>query len=408
MCAVVLSILECGAQIRYDDYFTNDRMRLDMVMAGNAKTQSIWLESVNFEKDWSGTRTNLISPFDYGEYNYEVFDIKSGKKIFSLGFCTLFSEWRTTEEATRLDKAFAHSFRFPWPKAPVRVVFNERQFENGRMKAIASFDIDPSDLSINRGISNDFKVTAIQDKGPVDKKVDIVFMADGYTAEEMPKFISDVKRMTEYLFSIEPYKSRREDFNIWAVESISEDSGPDIPQDGIWKNTVVNSNFYTFYTDRYLTAGNQTTVARLSSNAPCDALYVIVNTSKYGGGGIYNSYALCASDSKWNQEVMIHEFGHSFAGLGDEYFDSEEPYDDNMYNLKVECWEPNITTMVDFDRKWKDMVGKDGVGIFEGGGYSVKNIFRPREDCKMRTNKIEDFCPVCRKAINQMIDYYCK
>jgi IgA Peptidase M64. len=206
---------------------------------------------------------------------------------------------------------------------------------------------------------------------------------------------------------MEPYKSRKNDFNIWAVESVSEDSGTDFPHKNIWKNTAANSNFYTFRIDRYLTAPNQTDVCKLASNAPYDALYVIVNTSVYGGGGIYNFYGLSMSDDKYESEVFVHEFGHSFAGLGDEYYDSETAYD-GFYNLKVEPWEPNITTMVNFSAKWKDMVGKNGVGIYEGGGYMTKGVFRPREDCRMKTNTANDFCPVCQKAIRKMIDAYTK
>lgn len=405
---IAATCLSSPAQVNYDDWFTADRMRLDMVLTGNAREQSIWLESVNFEKKWSGTKENLIYPFDYGEYRMEVFDKASGKLIYSTGFSTLFFEWRTTDEAKKLGKAFSHSFRFPYPKAPVTVTFSERLYDTGKMSPLASFDIDPSDKAIIRENFNDLKVVEIQNNGDINKKVDIVFIADGYTAEQMPDFIDDVKRMTEYLFTLEPYKSRRSDFNVWAVESVSAESGPDIPHHDKWSNTIVESSFYTFYIDRYLTVTDQKSVAKLAANAPCDALYVITNTEKYGGGGIFNSYALCASDSKWNEEVMIHEFGHSFAGLGDEYYESEVAYND-MYNLKVECWEPNITTMVDFDKKWKDMMGKEGVGLHEGGGYASKGIFRPREECRMKSNHgAPDFCPVCRRTISRMIDYFCK
>ena len=113
------------------------------------------------------------------------------------------------------------------------------------------------------------------------------------------------------------------------------------------------------------------------------------------------------SDHKYEAEVFVHEFGHSFAGLGDEYYDSETSYED-FYNIKIEPWEPNITTKVNFAEKWEDMVGTNGVGLFEGGGYMAKGIFRPREDCRMKTNTAKDFCPVCQRAINRMIDIYTK
>ena len=219
-----------------------------------------------------------------------------------------------------------------------------------------------------------------------------------------------------------PYNRHKEDFNIWAVESISEESGTDIPHEGVWKKTVANSNFYTFRSDRYLTAQNQKTICQIATAAPYDALYVIVNNEKYGGGGIYNFYGLSASDCPWALEVFVHEFGHSFAGLGDEYYDSSTSYEE-FYNIKIEPWEPNITTLVNFDAKWKDMLPagtavptapladkKDNVtiGVYEGGGYMAKGIYRPVMDCRMKTNQAHGFCPVCQRAIEKMIEYYCK
>lgn len=404
-CALGLSSFTEAAAQKYEDYFTPDRLRVDLVFAGNARQQGVWLESLNFEQGWSGTREHLVPPFDYGEYRIDLYE--GDVLIFSSGFSSLFFEWRTTPEAVTEDRAFCQSVRIPMPARPVTMTVSSRSFDTGKFVEMKSFAIDPSDLSINREKANDWKVGCIQYNGPVGNKVDLVFIAEGYTREQMPKFLSDVRRMTDYLFSMEPYRSRRSDFNVWAVESESADPGPDIPHEGVWNNTVACSTFYTFHTDRYLTSPNHKTVAQLACNAPCDAMYVLVNTDKYGGGGIYGFYGLCASDARFNREVFIHELGHSFAGLGDEYFDSETAYND-MYNLKIENWEPNITTRVDFASKWQDMVGVRGVGLFEGGGYSAKGIWRPREDCRMKTNTAEDFCPVCQRAINLMIDYYCK
>ena len=262
-------------------------------------------------------------------------------------------------------------------------------------------------MSINCESENDFEVVSLINNGDKSKKVDLLFVAEGYTANEMDKFIKDAQKFTGYLFNTEPYKSRKDDFNIWAVKSISKDSGPDIPHQGIWKQTVLESNFYTFKIDRYLTAPEYSLIASAASNAPFDAIYVIVNTDKYGGGGIYNYYALSMSDHPTESMVFVHEFGHSFAGLGDEYYTSEVSYED-FYNLKVEPWEPNLTTKVHFDAKWKDMMEKDGVDLYEGGGYMAKGIFRPAQDCRMKTNTAPSFCPVCIRAINRMIDYYTK
>jgi|SRR5574344_57224 hypothetical protein len=419
------------SQPSYDKYFTPERMRIDLVFAGDAKSQHIYLDGLKKESTWSGSKVNLIDPFQYGEYYLEVREmvpaakgdtvLVAGNIIYSKGFNTLFQEWRTTVEAKELQRAFNSAYWIPYPKHPVQISVSERVKATGKFNRIFSMRADPKDKLINCEKENHFKVDTILYNGNISNKMDLLFVAEGYTAEQMDKFKADVQKMADYLFTMEPYKGRKNDINIWAVESISQEQGPDIPHHDIWKNTAACSNFFTFRTDRYLTAPNQQLICKLASNAPCDALYVLVNTDKYGGGGIYNFYGLCASDGRFNKEVFIHEFGHSFAGLGDEYFDSSTAYDEEFYNLKTEPWEPNITTLVDFGAKWKGMLKKgtpiptpatdvksDELGVYEGGGYMTKGIFRPRMDCRMKTNTSKDFCPVCQKAISDMIDYYCK
>lgn len=404
--------------VDYDAHFTGERLRLDLIFAGNSTKQEIFLAGMKKEDTWAGSKQNLIDYFGYGEYFFEVY---SGKEIiYSKGFCTLFQEWRTTAEAAKVSKAFTNSVWMPFPKETVKVVFYDRVKKTGKFSELFSFSIDPTDKMINCEKENNYKVSSIQLSGEPENKVDILFIAEGYTAKEMKKFLKDCRKFTEYLFSMEPYKGRRDDFNIWAVESISQESGTDIPNKDIWKNTIALSNFYTFYTDRYLTAPDQTAIASLASNAPFDALFVVVNEEKYGGGGIYNFYGLGTSDHRLSNEVFIHEFGHSFAGLGDEYYDSSTAYED-FYNLAVEPWEPNITTLVNFGAKWKDLILPstpqptpndstylDVVGLFEGGGYMTKGIYRPYLDCRMKTNTAKGFCPACQRAINAMIDFYCK
>lgn len=406
-------------KINYDDHFTGDRLRIDFVFAGNATSQNVYLDGLKMESAWSGSRTSLIAPFDYGEYRLEV-KAKDGKLIYSTGFNNLFQEWRTTAEAAVTPRAFSGSCRIPFPKESVAVIVSEREKQTGKFRQIASFQIDPQDKLINRERENNYKTISLHHSGEPANKVDLLFIAEGYTAEQMDKFRADAQRFVKYLFETEPYKSRKSDFNIWAVESVSSEAGPDIPQQGIWKNTAAASNFYTFRLDRYLTAPDHKKVSSIASESPCDAMYVIVNTDKYGGGGIYNYYGLSMADHPTASQVFVHEFGHSFAGLGDEYYASEVAYED-FYNLKTEPWEPNLTTLVDFDRKWKKMIDKntpvptpnDGkfngvTGVFEGGGYMTKGIYRPALDCRMKSNTAPGFCEVCVKAIGDMIDYYTK
>ena len=412
---VQLSILTYAQE--YDKYFTPDRLRVDLVFAGDAYRQNVYMDGLTKESNFSGSKTNLLDPFGYGEYYLEV-KTPQGETIYSKGFNTLFQEWRTIDEAKTTAKSFNSSYIIPFPKDTVNLVISERVKESGEFAPMYTFQIDPNDKLINAEKSNNFNVVSILNNGDPAKKVDLLFIAEGYTAAEMDKFRKDAQKFSEYLFEMEPYKSRKSDFNVWAVESISNESGTDIPHQDIWKNTVANSNFFTFKIDRYLTAPDQKLISQIASNSPYDALYVIVNTEKYGGGGIYNFYGLSMADHKTEAPVFVHELGHSFAGLGDEYYESETAYND-FYNLKTEPWEPNVTTLVNFDSKWKDLIKEgtpvptpnskdylDVVGLFEGGGYVSKGVYRPYFECRMKNNTAKDFCPACQRAINKMIDYY--
>ena len=394
----------------YDTYFTPDRLRVDFILAGNAQEQHAYLSGLRKECAWAGSRASLIDPFRYGEY---MFEVRSGDTlIYSKGFSTLFQEWRTTAEAREVSKAYTQTVWMPFPKDDVRITLSERVKETGGFREIFSCNVDPADALISHEAAPDYTVTPLLTYGDMEHKVDLLFVAEGYTEKEMYKFHRDCRRFMKYLFTMEPYKSRRRDFNLKALDVVSRERGTDIPNRDIWKNTALNSHFHTFYIDRYLTVPDHKAIADNVSGVPFDVLFIVVNENEYGGGGIYNSYALGTARDRQSYKVFIHEFGHSFAGLGDEYYTSEVAYE-NFYNLETEPWEPNLTTLVDFDSKWKDMIDsgewpEEQVGIHEGGGYMAKGVYRSREDCRMHTNTAPDFCPVCQRAISRMIDYYCK
>ena len=395
--------------VEYDEYFTTERLRVDFILAGDRDSQQAFLADLKKECEWAGSHGSLIDPFRYGEYMFEAWD--GERLVYSKGFSALFLEWRTTAQAEEVSKAFTQSVWMPFPRKPLRITLSERVKATGEFRQMFSCMVDPEDALIKRNPASGAETTTLLRSGDMEDKVDLLFVAEGYTADEMDKFHADCRRLMDSLFTMEPYKSRKDDFNISALDVVSAGSGTDIPHKGIWKDTAMESHYYTFYIDRYLTLPDHTAIADNVSGALFDALYVVVNDSGYGGGGIYNSYGMGTSDNALADKLFIHEFGHSFAGLGDEYYDDSVAYQD-MYNLKTEPWEPNITTLVDFGSKWKDMLDSgeyDGlIGIYEGGGYTAKGIYRPREDCRMRTNVSGDFCPVCRRAINRMIDYYTK
>ncbi len=400
----------------FDQWFDEGVMRVDLMFSGTADESTYAYSGLKKEQYYSGSKSVLVDPFDYGDHKFEVRDIESGTLIFSYTYCTLFREWQTTSEAKDVRRAYNHVLRFPWPRAAVKVEIFDRSWEGDFVSAWTG-QFNPSSIYADPSIPALFKSVDLEINGSPEEKIDILFLAEGYTEEEMDKFLADAERSAGYIFSEEPFKSMRESFNIRAVKSVSEDSGTDIPGQSIWKNTIMNSSFFTFGIERYMTTMDYASVCDVASNTHYDQIYILVNTDKYGGGGMYNLYSISAADNLESRAVVIHEFGHAFGGLADEYYNSAVAYTD-FFNLKVEPWNPNLTTLVDFDTKWKDMLEKDTpiptpqeeqyeatIGVYEGGGYVAKDVYRPMIDCRMHTNNAA-FCPVCADALIQMINRY--
>jgi hypothetical protein len=398
----------------FDHWFEEGVMRLDLVFTGNASESSYAFETLRKEAYYSGSKKKLVDPFDYGDHKFEVKDAESGSLIFSHTYCTLYREWQTTPEAEEISRAFSHVVRFPWPKKPVQVELYDRD-KKGVFQLAWTGEFDPESIFADPSLNREYETADLEIHGSPEEKVDILFLAEGYTREEMEKFMGDAFRSMEYIFSEEPFKSRREDFNVRVVKSAGPDSGTDIPGDGVWKKTAVNSSFYTFGIERYMTTPDYRAVCDVAANEHYDQVYILVNTDKYGGGGIYNFYSISAADNQASRAVVIHEFGHAFGGLADEYYNSAVAYND-YFPLDVEPWNPNLTTMVDFASKWESRLKKgvpvptpaeekyaETLGVYEGGGYVAKGVFRPMIDCRMHTNDAT-FCPVCSEAIEKMID----
>ena len=409
----ILCNISVFAQSDFDKYFEKKSLRVDFALSGNLKSQSAAIQGLREEPVWGGPVKNLIDKFNYGGYYINVYDKATNKLIYSRGFNTLFEEWRSTEQAET--QSWTNSASVPFPKVPVYVEITARDKADMQFHPLLKQEVDPKSIFIDRGKLKANKVHQIQKNGDSTEKVDLVFIAEGYTADEQEKFVADANRFTEALFATPPFTTRRNDFNVWAVCLVSEESGTDVSGKGIFKNTALNSGYYTFGVDRYLTTPDMKSIRDAVWNVPCDAIFLLINTDMYGGGGMYNFYACGTADNPRTPVVFTHEFGHSFAGLADEYFSSEVAYQD-FYNLKYEPWEPNITTLVDFGSKWKDLLPadtpiptpldaghKDKAGVFEGGGYLSKDIYRPMDHCMMRD--YAPFCPACSRAILQMVDF---
>ncbi|MEZ4996521.1 MAG: M64 family metallopeptidase [Bacteroidales bacterium] len=411
--------LSVQAQIVFDDYFVDRTMRFDFMLAGNSTTTKVYPVSFREEPFWGGSLVNLTDPFGYGNFRYEVFDDSTRTLLYSRGFCTLYQEWQTTAEARQMERVFHEVATFPFPKNKVNFVLSIRG-RDGKFSKLYETAIDPSSYFITREKPDASLASRIYGTGDPHTSLDIAFIAEGYTRSEMEKFRNDVKRMADYIFQELPFDKYQDRINIWAIEAPSQESGTDVPGEAIYVNTALNSSYYTFDVDRYLTTQDIRRVNDYAAAAPHDQIIVLINSTRYGGGGVYNYYSAVTADHQLTPKVLTHEFGHGFAGLADEYYSSEVAYEE-FYPLDVEPWEPNITTRVDFDSKWKDLIARSvpvptpnnkryiGVtGLFEGGGYSAKGIYRPSFDCRMKSNQADSFCEVCQRAIEEMILFYLK
>ena len=458
---VSLAAMMAMAQ-QFDDFFDGRTLRLDYVFAGNHDAQQIYLEQTYVTPQWAGRKARLADVPLKGNGQIQVKDHATGHVLFVHTFSTLFQEWLATEEATKVNRAFETSYNVPMPKQPVDITVTLTDF-HGKVVSSMTHTVDPADILIRQigdnGIPYHYvwkgKTLPVDQKsadqpgkrdytpteGPLDgipditECIDLAIVAEGYSHAQMGKFYSDCQRAVDALFAREPFKSLKNRFNVVAVAAESLEAGPSVPHIGRWRNTAVSTNYDTFYSDRYLTTRDIHHLYDLLACVPFEHIIVLVNSDTYGGGGIYNQLMVTTSDHPTFAQVLVHEFGHSYAGLGDEYF-----YDDGyetMYPADTEPWEPNLTTLVDFQSKWADMLPKgtaiptppdpkvpnyrkitnekeqrlldaatQRVGVFEGGGYQSKGVYRPAQECRMKVNEVKDFCPVCSRAIQRITDFY--
>jgi hypothetical protein len=439
-------------------------MRFDYFHTGTAKEEIFSPDRMVSDGPWPGSKTILVDPLELGLYLFEVADKESNVLLYSRGFASVFGEWQTTPEAEEGYGTFNESIRFPWPKNPVRIIMKKRDTANV-FQVIWTTSIDPASRKVNSAdIAHSEKVDVICDNGPAAEKLDIVILGDGYTAEEMEKFEADAKRMADVLINHEPFRNRKNDINIRAIETPSPVSGVLRPHPGVFKRTVLSTHYGSFDSERYVLTYDNRTIRDIASAVPYDFMVILINERTYGGGGIYNLYTTVSVDNKFGEYIMVHEFGHHLGALADEYYTSSVAYE--IPEIKVEPWEPNITALFDKNNlKWKDLVEagtpiptpwnkepfdqfgyriqkerdslraarvpeeimealfmrqmkqedeffasekyRDKVGAFEGAGYIAKGLYRPQIDCIMYTRHMQ-FCKVCQRSIEDVIDIYSK
>ena len=414
------ALLPMMAWAQFDRYFTESSLRVDYCLTGNHDVTNYSLKELIREPYWSGSKTNLIDTLEFGNYIVRVYESGSDNMLFSKGYQNLYGEWTSTPEALRITKTFDESVIVPFPKVKVDIALLRKTWE-GELVEGMRFTVSPDDYFIHDYNNLNLPVyDAWIGNKDYTKAVDIVILPEGYTQADMGKFVKDCDFFVKSLFNYAPYDRYRESFNVRGLMVPSEESGCTMPGDHIYKNTAMRFSFWTFDSERYCMSTDNRDIRDLAGQVPYDQIYILVNTEKYGGGGIYNFYCSSASSNSYSSDVIIHEFGHGFAGLADEYYTDETGYD-HMYNIEVEPWEPNLTTLVDFSHKWGDMLNKKTpiptprekkyettIGVFEGGGYEAKGVYSPHMDCLMKTFKGHEFCPVWQRAIERMILYYSK
>ena len=448
----------------FDSLFENKTMRVDYYHTGDATMEVFALERAVSDGPWAGSRTRLLDDTNFGKYFYKVYDSASGQLIYSRGFSSLWGEWETTGEAESMHRTLHESLRFPWPKKPVRIVLDKRDAQN-LFQLIWEIEIDPAARSVNPAdLPPMGKVWTLFESGPPGEKVDIVLLGEGYSEEELAKFHEDARRLTEELFATEPFKSRRSDFNVRAIDIATAESGVSRPHGGKYRRNPSGAQYGIFDSERYLLTYDNRSLRDILSAAPYEFMGILVNEKQYGGGGIYGTQMATSVDTDFSDYVFVHEFGHHFAALADEYYLSPVAYETGGVEF-VEPWEANITALHDPEKlKWRDLVepgtplptswgkaeyeeharaigGRRGelireqapeeefdalfheqrgieskmlasmeysgkVGAFEGASYEPVGLYRSEVDCIMFTRDDVGFCRVCSRAIERIIDLY--
>ncbi len=448
----------------FEAHFVDRTMRVDYFHSGGRGTEIVALDQVVSDGPWAGSRTRLVDELNLGKYLFEVIDRRTNRVIYSRGFASIYGEWETTPESREVHRTFHESLRFPWPRRPVQVVLKARDAENS-FHEIWSTVVDPDSRFVNpadRAPAGE--VWSLFTSGPPSEKVDLLILGDGYTEDERDKFRADAARLTAALFAEEPFHSRRDDFNVWGIHLPSAESGVSRPRAGQFRRSPLSARYNIFDSERYVLTYDNRALRDAASAAPYEFIEILVNEEQYGGGGIFNFQATAAADTGFAEYVFIHEFGHHFAGLADEYYTSDVAYETGAA-YHPEPWEPNVTALHDpKNLKWGDLVEPDTplptpwgkaafeagstaaqrerrglreagapeiemdrlftaqmeretallasmphagkVGAFEGASYEPTGLYRSEIDCIMFTRNPVGFCRVCRRAISSVIDQY--
>lgn len=405
---------QCEANAGFGADFADTTLRVDYVLGGTAASLTVSVSRVGYQEGWGGRRKNLGRYPLAGNIGVTVTDKITGDTIYSYGLSSLYSEW------LQLNDSVARAYECPvLVPRPRRDAVISLQVRDSRHQTIAEHKLpySPADVLVRRLAPSGYNVTPIHTGSSAGTKIPVAILPEGFTEDEMDSFHDYAKRTVEAIFKHEPFGKYRERFDFFAVDVPSRDSDVSHPADGKWCDTPFGSHFSTFLEPRYLTTSNMVDVHNALAGTPYQHIIILANTATYGGGGIFNSYTLTNTGNPQFEPVVVHEFGHSFGGLGDEYFYADDVFSDT-YPTDIEPWEPNLTTLTDFHGKWENLIAegtpmptptdsvsvkKYPVGLYEGGGYAFKGVYRPADLCRMRVNDVDAFCPACQQALERLI-----
>ncbi len=439
-------------------------LRVDYGHTGDAISERFGVERVVLEPlPWPGDLARGVDGSNLGKYSFEVADKASGQLLYSRGFASIYGEWETTEEAKTVSRTFSESLRFPRPERPVRIHLKKRDEANA-FKTLWTFELDPKDPLIERAAPPDAgALITLQSSGDPQDKVDFLILGDGYTLAERGKFEQQARKVMELLFQQTPFKEHRKDFNVWGLCPPARESGISRPSTGLHRRTPLGTSYDAFGSERYVLTFDNRAWRDIAAQAPYEFVEILANAETYGGGGIHNLYSTASAGNSTIGYLFVHEFGHHFAGLADEYYTSDvavtnsparpEPWEPNVTaNPKQPKWKDLLTPSIPLPTPWRkeafeahshdyqkerrairaankpesamdalfakekvfmsNLLGTDAhsgkVGAFEGANYEAKGVYRSQEDCLMFTRDDVGFCAVCQAAIERVIRQYAK
>lgn len=409
---VLIPLVLYSQSLKFEDYFENNTLNLEVYHSGRYALEYYNIDNSYISGPWAASKTKLIDYSNFGAHKVEIFG-NNNVLIYSKTYSSLFEEWSTTSDGKNSCGNFEEVIRIPFPKEEVIIRLYSKD-SIGNWKEISKLEWNKSMLG-NPLIEKSYFPIKLHYSGEINKKLDIIIISAGYAKSDSIKMRKDFDLFSGFIFSKSPFQDLKNEINIWGLEYFSEESGiPGIKNSEIEPNTELGVSYNTFNSPRYIMTEKLFNLHSILRNSPYDQIIIMCNSNIYGGGGIYNFYATSYVNPN-NSYVVIHEFGHSFAGLGDEYAENDSEIEGASQSC--EPWQPNLTTLKDFSRKWKNDVKqsipiptpcipqyKDEIGVYEGAAYVSKGIYRPYQNCLMRSD--EPFCSLCSKSIIEMMKFY--